>query len=244
MLLGNHELMNAAGDFRYVTPAGQHDFDDAASAAAPGAPSASAPSASAPSASVPSASAPSASAPSASAPSASAPSASAPSASASPPARLLPEQRGRFAALGPGGTYARRLAQHEVITIVGDTIFSHAGVLGDWVTHVDDVNQTSRCWLDGQSRDPPAALTSQQSPVWTRAAGHADVDCAAVRAAFTALSVHRMVVGHTVQLTGITSACDGTLWRIDVGLARAYGGPIQVLELAAGAAPKILSGAR
>ena len=40
-----------------------------------------------------------------------------------------------------------------------------------------------------------------------------------------------MVVGHTVQQQGITSACDGKLWRIDVGLAEVYGGPIEVLEV-------------
>jgi hypothetical protein len=195
MLLGNHELMNAAGDFRYVTPAGLTDFDD-----------------------VP--------------------------ASAPPPGRIPAQHRRRLAALGPGGVYARRLAQHAVIAIVGDTVFSHAGVLGDWVTHVDDVNRSARCWLDGQSAEPPAALTSEESPVWTRAAGNADVDCTQVRAALSALAAKRMVVGHTVQDGGITSACDGALWRIDVGLARRYGGPIQVLELAPGAAPKVLTGTR
>jgi hypothetical protein len=195
MLLGNHELMNAAGDFRYVTPAGMTDFDD-----------------------VP--------------------------ATAPVPSQVPAPQRGRLAALGPGGAYARRLAQHAVIAIVGDTVFSHAGVLGDWVTHVADVNQSSRCWLDGQASEPPAALTSTDSPVWTRAAGMPDVDCALVRAALAALEVKRMVVGHTVQDGGITSACDGALWRIDVGLARRYGGPIQVLELAPGAPPRIIHGTR
>ncbi|HSR98285.1 MAG TPA: metallophosphoesterase [Kofleriaceae bacterium] len=182
LLLGNHELMNGAGDFRYVTPAGAHDFDGAAGS--------------------------------------------------------------RLAALGAGGPYARRLAAHAVIAIVGDTVFSHAGVLGGWASRVDEVNQGARCWLDGQTRDPPAALTSDDGPVWTRAAGSDGVDCAAVRTALAALHARRMVIGHTVQPGGITSACDDALWRIDVGLSRAYGGPIQVLELAAGTPPRIVTGTR
>jgi hypothetical protein len=192
-LLGNHELMNGAGDFRYVTPAGMHGFDDVAGAA---------------------------------------------------PAGAAAERQRRLAALGAGGSYARRLARHAVIAIVGDTVFSHAGVLGDWARRVDEVNQTARCWLDGQAGAPPAALTSDDSPVWTRAAGGADVDCAQVAAALAALGVRRMVVGHTVQDGGISSACNGALWRIDVGLARRYGGPIEALELAPGAPPKILHGSR
>jgi len=195
-LLGNHELMNAAGDFRYVTPAGLHAFDDVPHAGAPAR------------------------------------------------ARVPEQLRGRVAALAPGGSYARRLAQHAVIAIVGDTVFAHAGVLGDWVTHVDDVNQTARCWMDGQASEPPRALTSDDSPVWTRAAGTPAVDCVQVSAALAALQVKRMVVGHTVQDHGITSACDGTLWRIDVGLAGLYGGPIEVLELVPGAPPKVVRGTR
>ena len=132
MLLGNHELMNAAGDFRYVTPAGLHAFDGAVggSLAAP----------------------------------------------------ASEDQRSRIEALGPGGSYARQLAHHAVIAIVGDTVFSHAGVLGDWVHHIDEVNQSARCWLDGQGGEPPPVLTADDGPVWTRVAGARDVDCAAVTA--------------------------------------------------------------
>jgi len=192
MLLGNHELMNAAGDFRYVTPAGLHAFDDVPGPA---------------------------------------------------PAGGSDERARRAAALGPGGRYGRWLARHAVIAIVGDAVFSHAGVVGDWAGRVAEINQSARCWLDGQASQPPAALTSDDSPVWTRAVGGPAPDCAGVTTALAALGARRMVVGHTVQERGITSACDGALWRIDVGLARRYGGPIEILELTLGAAPRVVAGA-
>jgi hypothetical protein len=198
MLLGNHELMNAAADFHYVTPAGMRDFDDA------------------------------------------------PGVDPSKYARLPAAVRGRVAALAPGGAYAKRLAQHDVITIVGDAVFSHAGVLGDWVTQVDEVNRSARCWLDGQAggvEDVPPVLASDGGPVWTRALGLPEADCAAARTALGALGAKRMVVGHTVQ-RGVNGVCDGAVWRIDVGLAKLYGGPIQVLELAPGQPPKVLTGKR
>jgi hypothetical protein len=199
MLLGNHELMNAAADFRYVTPGAMHDFDDA------------------------------------------------PGVDLSRYPRAPAEARGRIAALGPGGAYARRLAQHDVIAIVGDAVFSHAGVIGDWVTQVDEVNRSARCWLDGQAgglQDAPPVLRSDASPVWTRALGVAEADCEAARAALAALGAKRMVVGHTVQPGGVNGVCDGAVWRIDVGLAKRYGGPIQVLELTPDAPPKVLTGSR
>jgi hypothetical protein len=178
-LIGNHELMNAAGDFRYVTPGGMRDFDG-----------------------------------------------------------------DRLHELGPGGTWATRIAAHEVVMIVGDTVLSHAGVLPGWVDQLDAVNLSARCWLAGQG-DVPAALTADDSPVWTRAYGMDDVDCAALTTALDKLGAKRMVVGHTVQKAGITSACDGKLWRIDVGLAKLYGGPIEVLEISAAASePKVLRGKR
>lgn len=180
LLLGNHELMNAAGDFRYVT----RDQDFGA---------------------------------------------------------MRPQD------LGPGGSYAKKLAGLNVVAIVGDTLFAHGGVLGEWVTQIDEVNRTSRCWLDGQAggpQAPPPALVSDDSPVWTRGAGLPDIDCAPIKATLAKLGVARMVVGHTVQEKGISSRCDDTVWRIDVGLAKVYGGPIEVLELVPGAHPKVLRGTR
>ena len=198
-LIGNHELMNAAGDFRYATPGALRDFDDA------------------------------------------------PGVDASRYAEIPAAVRGRIAALGPGGAYARRLAQHGVIAIVGDTVFSHAGVVGEWVTQVDEANRSARCWLDGREggiEDAPLVLRSEASPVWTRALGGAEVDCDAAKAALAALGARRMVVGHTVQPGGANAACGGAVWRIDVGLGKAYGGPIQVLELSPDKPPKVLTGTR
>lgn len=184
LLNGNHELMNTARDFRYVTEGGMRDFGGE-----------------------------------------------------------------RQKAFDPGGPWAKRIARYNLVTIVGDSVFSHAGVLGEWATQIDDANQSSRCWLDGQAgsyAEPPPALTSDDSPVWTRAYGIPGAeDCAALDATLARLGAKRMVVGHTVQKQGITSACDGRLWRIDVGLAAGYGGPIEVLEIiGAPDAPRVLRGTR
>jgi hypothetical protein len=198
MLLGNHELMNAAGDFRYVTPGALHDFDDT------------------------------------------------PGLDTAKWQRAPEAMRGRIAALGPGGVYAKRLAAHAVIAIVGDTVFSHAGITGEWAAQIEAVNRSSRCWLDGQAGGvdaKPLALASDDSPVWTRAYGFDAADCAQAKTALAALGLKRMVVGHTVQKS-INAQCNDTVWRIDVGLSKIYGGPIEVLELSPEAPPKVLRGTR
>jgi Calcineurin-like phosphoesterase len=191
-LLGNHELMNAAGDFRYVTPAGFVDFQDV------------------------------------------------PALELTLVAKAPPEMQARAAAFAVGprtGPYARVLAGQETVRIVGDTVFSHAGVVGKWAAQLERVNLENRCWLAGELPPPapPPALIEDDSPVWTRELGGELVDCEALTRTLAALGAARMVVGHTVQPTGISSACDGKLWRIDVGLSAHYDGPIQVLEISAAA---------
>lgn len=203
-LLGNHELMNAAGDLRYVTRGGFADFEDVPVLDA----------------------------------------AALPRGAAEAPA---PVQR-RLSAFAVGakpGPYARVLSGQSTVRIVGDTVFSHAGVVPAWAGRLEQLNLQNRCWLAGElpSLAAPAALTEDESPVWTRAWGFDPADCARLASVLEELGVKRMVVGHTVQPEGITSSCDGALWRIDVGLGAHYGGPIQVLELSGGVA-KVLKGER
>ena len=194
-LLGNHELMNAAGDLRYVTPGGYADFTDVAGVDTAGLEG------------------------------------------------VADPMRARVAALRPGGVYARVLAGQNTIAIVGDAVFSHAGVVGPWADRVDAVNAEARCWLAGAG-PPPATVDAQDGPVWTRDYGLDPPDCDAARAALAALGARRMIVAHTPQLAGITRACDGAVWRVDTGLAAYYGGPIEVLELLPDREPRVLRGER
>jgi len=186
-LLGNHEIMNASLDFRYVTAAGFAEFSLVEAGGA---------------------------------------------AQTSP--RLPPESRGRAAAFAPGGSYARLIAGRPIVAKVGDTVFVHGGILPKHVAYgLDRMNDELDAWLSGERPEPPAILVAEDGPVWTRTYSSEEVppDCAALSRTLTELGAKRMVVGHTVQRGGANSACGGAVWRIDVGLSRYYGGPIEVLEI-------------
>lgn len=188
-LNGNHEVMNALGDFRYVTDAGLRDFDDVAGAKPD-----------------------------------------------DPRLAALPEPaRARMAAFIPGGPYARKLAQRHIAALVGDTAFVHGGILPEHVATLATLDADVRSWLGGGAASPTIVerAMDEDGPLWTRfyAEDESPALCERLGRALAGLGVRRMVIGHTVQKTGITSACDARLWRIDVGLARHYGGPTQVLEI-------------
>lgn len=189
VLNGNHEIMNAAGDFRYVTPGGFADFADVPGIATEVMPK------------------------------------------AVPLAELDPEMRARAAAFMPGGIYARILAGHNLAVMVGDSVFVHGGVLPAYAERgLESLNQETRCWLLGNGA-APALLADSRSPIWSRDYSQAPEACDDLEKALTLLGAKRMVVGHTPQLRGVTSACGDRVWRIDVGLAAYYDGPTQILEI-------------
>lgn len=188
-LVGNHEIMNAELDFRYVTRGAFSAFadvnpkDEGVAQAA---------------------------------------------------AKVETAGRGRAAAFLPGGPYAQMLARRPVVARVGDSIFVHGGVLPKHVrAGLDEINEGTRKWLLGERRTLPKEITSEDGPLWTRMYSSAPgpSDCATLDEALKTLNAKRMVMGHTPQKPDISPACGEKAWRIDVGMAKYYGGQIEVLEL-------------
>ncbi len=201
VLNGNHELMQASFDFRYVSEASFKSFADFASRA--------------------------------------------PSADARRP--TSERERGRAAAFAPGAPYAAKLARHLTVAIVGDSLFAHAGVLPAHVDYgLSRINDDASAFLSGR-RELSRVLASEDSPVWTRAYGAPEVSeeaCGALGRVLGELGVKRLVVGHTVQKDGISSACGERVYRIDVGLSAYYGShPAQALEITAKGARVLTAGA-
>ncbi len=65
----------------------------------------------------------------------------------------------RILAIRPGGSMALRFAERNVITIVGDTVFVHGGVLPHIVDYgVERLNQETRRWIRGDDPCPPEPL--------------------------------------------------------------------------------------
>ncbi len=154
---------------------------------------------------------------------------------APPELAQVPEHaRPRVAAFLPGAPYAQKMANYPVVVVVGDTLFAHGGVLPEHVRYgLDRINTETAAWMRGTA-PPPAILSSDQSPIWSRhfsASDPADTPCDLLAQTLQLAGVKRMVVGHTPQQSGITSACDGRVWRIDTGMASHYGGPSQALDI-------------
>ena len=196
VLNGNHELMNATFDFRYVTRKSFASFEEFSS-------------------------------------------------SASRLAGRVPDaELGRAAAFMPGAPYALKLSRHLTIALVGDSLFAHGGVRPAHLDYgLDRINREASAFLAG-TRELSAVLTDESGPVWMRDYGSPEVDdatCDVVGRVLAQVGAKRLIVGHTVQEHGISSACRERLFRIDIGLSAFYGvKPPQVLEITARGA-RILS---
>lgn len=195
---GNHEYMNAQGDFRYATAGGFRDFEDYGATAH------------------------------------------------GPLFDGIPEHmRGRIEAFRPGGPRARVFATRDTIAMVGTTLFVHGGALAEHLRDgLDAINQDGRAFFLGQAPLSPD-LAAEDGPIWYRgfAMDDGEATCARVDEALAVAHAERMVIGHTKQPSGITFACEGRVVRIDVGLARIYDGPIEVLEIV-GDETRVLRGTR
>jgi hypothetical protein len=157
---------------------------------------------------------------------------------------LPPHQRARGAALMPGGPYAKRIAAFPVVLKIGETVFVHGGVVPRWARYgVDRINAEVSQWLLGRTPEPDSALGVDDGDrvMWTRqfSSNVDEGDCAVLAESLKILGARRMVVAHTVHRE-ITARCDERVWAIDVGMSRAYGGMVQVLEITDDRALRVL----
>lgn len=153
-----------------------------------------------------------------------------------PRLQYLPDnQKKRGAALMTGGPYAKKLADFPTVLRVGDTIYVHGGVVPRWALYgLDRINWEVSRWLRGETDEPDSSrgVDNGDRVMWTRvfSSGVDAADCALLDETLKILGARRMIVAHTVH-PNITPRCEDKVWAIDVGMSRAYGGPIEVLEI-------------
>jgi hypothetical protein len=65
-------------------------------------------------------------------------------------------------------------------------------------------------------------ISGENGILTTREFGFNNVNCKRLSATLTNLHANHMVIGHTVQ-EKVNEICNKKLWRVDVGLSRAFG---------------------
>jgi hypothetical protein len=150
--------------------------------------------------------------------------------------RVPAEQRGRAASFLPGESVAKRLAKRPCILQVGANVFVHGGLSEQHVRYgIDRINKEVQAWMAApRMQRAPSIAMRPDGPLWLRSYSDGVPSrsvCEELGKVLSLLSAKRLIVGHTVQEQGINSACDGRVWRIDVGLSRFYGKPPSVLEI-------------
>ncbi|KAH9454292.1 hypothetical protein Pst134EB_014386 [Puccinia striiformis f. sp. tritici] len=128
------------------------------------------------------------------------------------------------------------------------TVFVHGGITPEYAKiGISTINKIGKSLLhralDGQlpfNHLPPhtpleeSQLYAEHGPLWERSYAledDEDIICTQIDKAIQHLKVRRMVMGHTPQFKGITSRCNGKILLIDTGISSAYGGPLTALEI-------------
>ncbi|GAA5864642.1 hypothetical protein JCM8547_008259 [Rhodosporidiobolus lusitaniae] len=130
--------------------------------------------------------------------------------------------------------------------------FVHGGITPEYLSSlhtdrpVERINSIGSSIMFSLLHSPPAPLSlprgstpeqlefwSERGPMWNRdwALEEEDEICERVEEAKRILKVRRLVMGHTPQFEGITARCGGSVLLIDTGISRAYDGPLSALEI-------------
>jgi hypothetical protein len=110
-----------------------------------------------------------------------------------------------------------------------DWIFCHAGIAPEISKKysIHDLNTLLFLYLENRMSDDikekfVQIISGPHGILTTREFGMDDVDGSRLNKTLANYRANHMVVGHTVQ-KHINSMCNHKLWRVDVGLSRAFG---------------------
>ncbi len=141
-------------------------------------------------------------------------------------------------AFTPKGTYGGWIARANAVVKVGDSLFLHGGLSPKYADFsLTDLNERVRREMG--EPDPMTALVSQdpEGPLWYRGLAHGGPDLLPhIEAVLARHGAKRIVIGHTPTEGLVLPRFGGRVILIDVGLARAYGGPPAALVLEEGRA--------
>ncbi|KAK4268695.1 hypothetical protein QN277_025311 [Acacia crassicarpa] len=147
--------------------------------------------------------------------------------------------KARIAALRPNGPISSRfLSQNMTLLIIGESIFVHAALFPQHVTHgLERINEEMRDWINGLSgRRSPTYCHGTDGLVWSRKFSDQlakNCDCSTLEHVLSTIpGAKRMIMGHTIQDAGINGVCDNRAIRIDVGMSKGcINGLPEVLEI-------------
>ena len=154
------------------------------------------------------------------------------------------------AAWRPDGDVGKWVLGNPAVVKLGDNLFVHGGISAAYAKFSpEQINRRVADALKAQDQSPLSIISDPAGPLWyrgliSRAPG--DETTVAPSAAanapplaieqeidlvLEAFHVRRIVVGHTPSVAGIESSQDGSLWRTDSAISRAYGGRPAYLEI-------------
>lgn len=148
---------------------------------------------------------------------------------------------GRKTAFKPGNKIANFLAcTRKMALIIGSNLFVHAGlipIISDKYG-VEEMNQLLAAFLLGESSQPTVFkdlfTNIKTSPMWIRSLGKSPVSedvCDNLSKTLQTYKVGKMFIGHTPQSMGINEKCNGSVWRTDIGMSRAFGQNLQNIQV-------------
>ena len=131
----------------------------------------------------------------------------------------------RKAMFGPDGIYGKWIRGHSAVIKIDDTLFLHGGISQKFANSSPKaINERVHDEFNGNKKLDGGIVTDQDGPLWYRglASGDENQLDGLVKNILKHYGVSRIVIGHTFTDGAVTPRFGGRVILIDVGLARLY----------------------